>query len=51
VAPSAGDIYEGEPAYDKYYFYDGLQADGAFQEQSQDEWFKTQKLWLCNTQG
>ena len=45
------DITEGEPAVDKYYFCDGLQSDGFFQEQSQETWSKMMKLWLVDTQG
>jgi hypothetical protein len=51
VGPKASDITEGEPANDKYYFYDGLQRGGFFQEQTQETWSKMMKLWLVNTQG
>jgi hypothetical protein len=45
------DITEGDQAVDKYYFCDGLQSDGFFQEQSQETWIKMMKLCLVDTQG
>ena len=51
MSPRKQDLTEGEPAVDKYYFCDGLQSDGFFQEQSQETWSKMMKLWLVDTQG
>jgi hypothetical protein len=51
VGPRVADLTEGEAANDKYYFYDGLQNNGFFQEQTYATWMQMMKLWLVNTQG
>jgi hypothetical protein len=51
VSPRDQDIVEGTTVVDKYYYCDGLQANGYLQEQTQEEWFKMKKMWLVNTQG